>query len=139
MKHLLFSIILLCSAAGLQAQTEAYADASPLPKSGGTEATAAAAKKQNITMKDVIYVTPANQWSLIDMKVAGDIAYFKNIDGLSSLKVFVTNSDGVSMMEARINAKANGINFKRLKKGLYFLTLVNETTDERKAFTLNRE
>jgi hypothetical protein len=85
-----------------------------------------------------VFITPANQWQHIEMKVNADQVYFTNLDGLGSLKVHVTNSDGVETMKIAVNSETNAINCKKLKSGLYFLTLVNENTDEKKAFMLTR-
>ena len=133
MKQFISGLLLAATTIGAQAQT-AMAAAGEKP-SGTTNIPAST----GAPAKNVVYLTPANQWSLIEMKVAGDMAYFNNIDGLSSLRVFITNGDGAAQMDMKINSQANGINIKRLKKGLYFLTLVNEATEDKKAFMLNRE
>lgn len=126
----------LCAAAAAQAQADAYAEATPAAANNtGTPA----ARKPVPGRKEVIYVTPANQWSLIELKSSGDVAYFENIEGLSHLKVFVTSNEGKALMDVKITAKANGVNFKKFGKGLYFLTLVNEATDEKRAFVFNKE
>lgn len=85
-----------------------------------------------------VYITSANRWQYIEMKMTGDQVYFTNLDGLGNLKVYVNNSDGVEKMQMNVNADANAINCKKLKSGLYFLTLVNENTEEKKAFMLTR-
>lgn len=97
---------------------------------GNTTANPAAAK--------TVYITQANRWQYIEMKMTGDQVYFTNLDGLGNLKVYINNSDGVEKMRLNVNADANAINCKKLKSGLYFLTLINENTDERKAFMLTR-
>ena len=137
MKQLFLSIVLLFGAVNLYAQTEAFVATSAA--SGPSGSSTLPAKKQAIGMREVIYITPANQWSLIEMKSFGDMVHFKYLDGMNDLKVIVTNSNGVSVMEMKVSAKANGINCKKLKKGLYFMTLVNDATDEKKAFMFNKE
>lgn len=134
MKHVLLSILFAVAGFAAQAQAPAYAAAQPK-----AEVTRTSVTNNTTPTKNVVYITAANQWAIVDMKVSGEVAYFSNIDGMGSLRVIVTNSDGVEQINTKINADANGINFKRLKKGLYFLTLVNEATEDKKAFMLNRE
>jgi len=85
-----------------------------------------------------VYITPANRWQQIEMKTDIDQVYFTNLEGLGNLRVYVNNSDGVEKMRMNVNAETNAINCKKLKSGLYFLTLVNENTEEKKAFMLTR-
>lgn len=137
MKKLLIGAFALLFAHNINAQS------GPAALADRNETTAVAPKTITTTTTTTttapsVFITTANQWQHIEMKTSGDRFYFTNTDGLSALKVYVTNSDGVEKMQVKLTA-GNAVNCKKLKAGLYFVTLVNENTDEKRAFTLTRE
>ena len=85
-----------------------------------------------------MYVYSDNMLAQATMSVKENKAFFGNIDGISVLKVFVTDTEGEVVYSGSLNKKNNAINIKSLRKGLYFVTLLSEKTDHRKSFTLNR-
>lgn len=87
--------------------------------------------------KKVVYVNNTNALFYINLRVKDNLAYFDNIGEAASLKVHVTNAKGKEMISQSISIKYNAFDISRLPKGLYFVTLINENTDSRKAFTLN--
>lgn len=123
-------------AAIANAQNQAMALAAD--ESGGSATTTVTTTTSLKNTAPTVFINAANQWKYIEMKSAGDKVFFTNLDGLSALKVVVTNSAGNELMQMKLSATANAVDCKKLKSGLYFLTLVNENTDQKKAFTLNR-
>lgn len=75
--------------------------------------------------------------SFINMRVKDNWAFFDNIDGLGLINVHVTNASGREVLSRRISGKTNAVDVTALKKGLYFITLISENTENRKAFTIS--
>jgi len=84
----------------------------------------------------VVY-TNQDGMSFINMRVKDKWVFFDNIDGLGQIKVHVTNASGREMFTRKLEGKSNAMDISTLSKGLYFITLINENTENRKAFTLN--
>jgi len=87
--------------------------------------------------KKVVYVNNNNALSFVNLHVKDNLAFFDNLGDLNALKVHVTNAEGKELVSQSISTKYNAFDISRLPKGLYFVTLINENTDSRKAFTLN--
>lgn len=130
-------IIMLLTAATItaNAQTVARADQAVNTKAPVSEMAATPVVTGNNNSK----VAYANQdaMSFINMRMKGNWAYFENIDGLGVIKVYVSNAGGREMFTRKVSGKSNAVDMSTLSKGMYFITLINENTDSRKAFTLN--
>ncbi|PZF74400.1 T9SS type A sorting domain-containing protein [Taibaiella soli] len=87
--------------------------------------------------KKLVYVNNTNALSYVNLHVKDNLAFFDNLGDFNALKVHVTNADGKEVVNQTISTKYNAFDISRLAKGLYFVTLINENTDSRKAFTLN--
>lgn len=98
---------------------------------------AAAADPTSGNDKKLVYVNNNNALSFVSLHVKDNLAYFDNLGELNALKVHVTNAQGKELVSQSISTKYNAFDISRLPKGLYFVTLINENTESRKAFTLN--
>ncbi|XZF14156.1 T9SS type A sorting domain-containing protein [Chitinophagaceae bacterium MMS25-I14] len=87
--------------------------------------------------KKVVYVNSQNRASFIKMQTKENIVYFTNIDPAARYQLHVTNDKGREMLQMKITAKYNGFDITKLSKGIYFVTLIDEENESRKAFTLN--
>src|SRR4051812_24937733 len=117
MKHILLSCFFAAGIYAANAQATAQ-----LPTDGTTNETAPKAAPAANT----VYVTPQNQWGLIDMKVSDNTAWFYHINGLSDLRVYVTDNEGRVQIDQKLGEKTNGVDVSRLRKGSYFVTLINQ-------------
>ena len=129
---------MLLLAATTNAQNQAMALAADESEASATTTVATTTTTSSKNTAPTVFINAANQWKYIEMKTAGDKVFFTNLDGLSALKLVVTNSQGDELMRLGLSGAANAVDCKKLKSGLYFLTLVNENTDQKKAFMLNR-
>lgn len=128
MKSLLSLLLML----GTFAIANAQSSFSQEEKSAGVSAGKATPAK-------VVYVDrSANPMARIEMSVADGWASFHNLDGMSGLRVYVTNGNGNVEIDRKISGERNAIELSKLRKGLYFVTLINEATSERRSFTLNK-
>ena len=87
--------------------------------------------------KKVVYVNSQNRITLVKMLTKDNLLYFSNIDPAASYQLHVTNGKGSEVMRMKITAKYNGCDIAKLSKGIYFVTLIDEDNESRKAFTLN--
>ncbi len=78
-----------------------------------------------------------NEFVAVDMSVKDGIAKF---DGVPPVKkpiyAVLTNAEGEYLRQTRISPLQNTMNVKRLRHGLYFITIVYRN-HSKKAFTLN--
>ena len=91
----------------------------------------------NASDKKIVYVTSQNRISIIKMQTKENIAYFSNIEPGARYQLHVTTDKGREVLQMKINSKFNGFDISKLSKGLYFVTLIDEDNESRKAFTLN--
>ncbi len=124
------TLIAILTAATLTANAQTVNGKIPVSETPATPVVAG-----NNTAK-VVY-TNQDGMSFINMRVKDKWAYFDNIDGLGQIKVHVTNASGREMFTRKLEGKSNAMDISTLSKGLYFITLINENTENRKAFTLN--
>lgn len=131
MKSLLSLLLML----GTFAIANAQSSFSQEEKSAG----ATTAKAEKATPSKVVYVDrSANPMAGVEMKVADGWASFHNLDGMSGLRVYITNGNGNVEIDRKLSSERNAVDINRLKKGLYFVTLINENTSDRRSFTLNK-
>ena len=135
MKSLMLIALLTAGTIAANAQTIARADQTVNGKIPVSETPAMPVVSGNNNNTRVVYTQDA--MSFINMRVKDQWAYFDNIDGLGVIKVHVTNVSGREVFSRKLADKANAIDISKLSKGLYFITLISENTENRKAFTLN--
>jgi len=135
MKSLMLIALLAAGTISANAQTVAYAHQTVNGKIPVSETPATPVVSGNSNSR-VSYINQ-DAMSFINMRVKDQWAYFDNIDGLGVLKVHVTNASGREVLNRKLSDKTNAIDISRLTKGLYFITLISENTESRKAFTLN--
>lgn len=130
MKKAILAILLLIAASDTYAQKASGTDeghgngAGPSP----TEETPAKLIYRNGPSID--YIT---------MDVQKDFLLLDNVPNLNSIRLHITDAKGNERMSQKIETYSNKVNIARLPKGLYFVTIVSENSDNRKAFTFSKE
>jgi len=78
-----------------------------------------------------------NEFVAVDMSVKDGIAKFEGVPPVKKpVYAVLTNAEGEYIRQARISPLQNTMNVKRLRHGLYFITVVYRN-HSKKAFTLN--
>jgi hypothetical protein len=84
----------------------------------------------------IVYITPQSM-EPVTMNDDGGSISFQNLPRIA-MTMHVTDERGNEIMRHSVSAKHNIVQLKKLGKGMHFVTLVSNNTDNRKGFTLNR-
>lgn len=75
----------------------------------------------------------------ISMEMADKEISFTPIPKNKTLKVYLTDSRGNERIVQNIDNNKNSISIKRIKTGIYFATLIDESLEKRKSFVVTIE
>lgn len=84
----------------------------------------------------VIYSDPYSM-EHITMEEEENAIRFDNLPDIA-MTLHITDGNGNEVITKKLSKKTGGANVKGLKKGIHFVTLTSDNTNNRKTFTLNR-
>lgn len=84
-------------------------------------------------------ISDTSAFDNISMDQEDKMLSFFSLPNLKTLKVFVTDSKGNEIVIKSIEPKKNTVSILRLRKGIYFATIIEEIHDKRKSFIVNIE
>ncbi len=84
-------------------------------------------------------ISDTSAFDNISMDQEDKMLSFSSLPNLKTLKVFVTDSKGNEIVIKSIEPKKNTVSIQRLRKGIYFATIIEEIHDKRKSFVVNIE
>lgn len=134
MKSLLSIAALSLTAFSAVAQTAEHA----IAKADIPEVATVMAAVAPATVTKTVYVPTDRSINTINMEAQGSLAVFSNLSANNRMTAYVTDAQGRETIMRNLSARNNTIDMNRLKSGLYFITLISETTADRKGFVFNR-
>ena len=84
-------------------------------------------------------VSDTSAFDNISMEQEDKTLTFSSLPDVKTLKVFVTDAKGNEVIIRNIDKKKNILNIQRLKKGIFFATVIEEIHDKRKSFVVTIE
>lgn len=89
--------------------------------------------------EDETSVSDTSAFDNISMEQEDKLLTFSSLPDVKSLKVYVTDAKGNEVIIRSIDKKKNTVNIQRLKKGVFFATVIEEIHEKRKSFVVTIE
>lgn len=130
-----FMLLMLLSASAVtvaQAQTFSNTGSGTNHINMEDEQEAGPSKKE---ASNIVYENPSIDQTSMD--VQENTLSFLNLPE-NSMTLHITDANGNELITKKLTKKNSTADITRLKKGMHFVTITSDNTDNRKSFTLNR-